>query len=179
MIDVQEQERLFIAVGDILEKKIIVYAIGGTAMMFRNIKDATLDIDLVFDRPGDREEFISALKKLGSKDSDVTLVYGLKKNTPIMRELGSARFDLFMNKIITSEFSENMKKRANQTHEFGKNLIIKVASPQDILIMKSATSRIKDLEDILSIIKKNVINWEEVIEGAQEQVNLGNELAIL
>lgn len=179
MIDIAQQEAFFIAIGNILTKKLTVYAIGGTAMMLRSIKDSTLDIDFVFKKRIDREVFIEVLKKLGSKDSDVTLVYGLKNNTPIMRELGGARFDLFLNKVITSTFSENMEKRAEQTHEFGKNLIVKVASPQDIILMKSATSRTKDLNDIVSISQKTPINWKSLIEDAQEQVSLGNEVAIL
>jgi len=127
MINIKQQEEILIKIGNILEKKIIVYAIGGTAMMLKSSKDSTLDIDFVFDKKNDREKFILILRKLGAKESDTTLVYGLKNNTPIMLELDNARFDLFMNKVISSTFSEKMKDRAKQVHEFGKNLIIKVA----------------------------------------------------
>jgi hypothetical protein len=178
MIDIQQQEEILIAVGRVLPRKILVYAIGGTAMMLKGIKNSTLDIDLVFDRREDREEFAKALKKLGAKTYDVTLVYGLKENTPIMLEFGNSRFDMFMNKIITSTFSEAMKTRAKQTHEFG-NLVVKVADSSDIIIMKSATSREKDLADITTIFSKSNINWDILVEEAKEQVRLGNEIAIL
>src|SRR3989338_4308045 len=101
MINLKRQEELFIAIGNILDKKIIVYAIGETAMMLRGIKDSTLDVDFVFDKRSDRHGFINALRKLGAKESDVTLIYGLKNNTPLMFELENARFDLFMNRIIS------------------------------------------------------------------------------
>lgn len=179
MIDIKQQEALFISIGNKLSKKICVYAIGGTAMMLRSIKDATLDIDIVFDKKKDRDEFILTLKNLGAKESDATLVYSLKNNTPFILEIQNARFDLFINKIITSTFSEKMKERASETHEFGKNLIIKVADPHDIIMMKSVTSRTKDLEDITSIFKKSKINWDLIIEEAEEQINLGNETAVL
>jgi hypothetical protein len=179
MIDTKQQEEILISLGNILDRKITVYAIGGTAMMLKGIKDTTLDIDFVFDKKSDREEFILGLKKLGAKESDVTLVYGLKENTPIMLELGNARFDLFMNKIITSIFSQKMKDRANQIHEFGKNLIIKVANVHDLIIMKSVTSRTKDLDDISVIFKKSNISWDIIIEESLEQVKLGNRVAIL
>lgn len=175
MIDIKQQEETLIAIGNLLEKKIIVYAIGGTAMMLRSVKDSTLDIDFVFNKKKDRKEFIAALKKLGAKESDVTLVYGLKKNTPLMLEIGNARFDLFMNKIITSNFSENMKKRAEEIHEFGKNLLIKVTDIHDIILLKSVTSRAKDLEDIALLIKNFPINWKIIINEAEEQVKFGNE----
>ena len=45
--------------------------------------------------------------------------------------------------------------------------------------MKCVTSRTKDWEDITSIIMKNDINWDIIIDEAQQQVNLGNESAIL
>lgn len=178
MIDIQEQEDMLIAIGRALPKKMSVYAIGGTAMMFMGIKNSTLDIDLVFDKKGDREEFMVVLKKLGAKESDVTLVYGLKNNTPLMLEFNNCRFDMFMNKVITSTLSDGMKERAKQTHEFG-NLIIKIADPNDILIMKSVTSRDKDLDDIIAIVNKSKINWDTIVEESKEQVRLGNESAIL
>ncbi|PIN90569.1 hypothetical protein COU60_01380 [Candidatus Pacearchaeota archaeon CG10_big_fil_rev_8_21_14_0_10_34_76] len=178
MIDVQQQEAMLIAIGKTLPKKISVYAIGGTAMMFMGIKNSTLDIDFVFNKKNDREEFMDALRKLGAKDSDVTLIYGLKNNTPLMLEFSNCRFDMFMNKIITSTFSDAMKERSKQTHEFG-NLIIKVANPHDILIMKSVTSRAKDLEDIIAIVNKSQIDWNIIVEEAKEQVKLGNEVAIM
>ena len=178
MIDIKQQEDMFIAIGKMLSKKISIYAIGGTAMMLLGIKNATLDVDFVFDKKTDREELMTALRKLGAKESDVTLVYGLKNNTPLMLEFKDCRFDLFMNKIITSTFSDTMKGRAQETHEFG-NLIIKVANPSDILIMKSVTSRAKDSNDIVAIINKSHLDWNVVVEESQEQVKLGNETAIM
>jgi len=178
MIDINQQEEMFITIGKTLSKKVLVYAIGGTAMMLRAIKNSTLDIDFVFDKIEDRKEFMNTLKKLGAKESDITLIYGLNNNSPTMLEFNNCRFDLFMNKIITSTFSDAMKERAKQTHEFG-NLIIKVADPNDIIIMKSATSRAKDLEDIIFIINKSQINWNILLEEAKEQVNLGNKTAIM
>ena len=178
MIGIQQQEAVLIAIGKILPKKMQVYAIGGTAMMLRGIKNSTLDIDFVFDKKDDREEFTIALKKLGAKESDVTLVYGLKNNTPLMLEFDNYRFDMFMNKIIISTFSDTMKERAKQIHEFG-NLIVRVSDPNDILIMKSVTSREKDSEDIISIVNKSQIDWDIIVEESKEQVHLGNEAAIM
>lgn len=178
MIDIIQQEAMLIAIGKILSKKLQVYAIGGTAMMLRGIKNSTLDIDFVFDKKNDREAFMNALRKLGAKESDVTLVYGLERDTPLMLEFNNCRFDMFMKKIITSTFSDGMKVRAKEIHEFG-NLVIKVADPNDILIMKSVTSRNKDLDDIVAIVNKGRINWDVIVEESREQVRLGNETAVL
>ena len=165
MIDVQQQEDMLIAIGRTLPKKMSVYAIGGTAMMFMGIKNATLDIVLIFHKKSDREEFMNVLRKLGTKESDVTLVYGLKAILRLCR-FNNCRFDMFMDKIITSTFSDGMKERINNA--FG-NLIIKIADPSDILIMKSVTSRDKDLEDIISIVNKSRINWNNIVEESKNR----------
>ncbi len=183
MININTQENLFNQIGKALSKKIIVYSIGGTAMMLRGLKGETLDIDLVFDKESDRKLFIETLVGLEFRRDEKRVIetYGLEKNTPKMLRLesGDFIFDLFLNKIISSVFSDGMKKRATQTHEFGGNLVIKVADPSDILIMKSVTGRAKDNEDIISIINNNKLNWDFILEEAQEQVKLGNEHAIM
>ena len=183
MINLNSQETLFNEIGRALHKKLIVYSVGGTAMMLRGLKGETLDIDLVFDKEGDRKLFIETLETMKFRKDDKIVIetYGLKKNTPTMLRLesGDFIFDLFLNKIISSVFSDGMKKRATQTHEFGGNLVIKVSDPNDILIMKSATSREKDSEDIAAIVNLSHIDWSIVVEEAKEQVRLGNETAIL
>jgi len=178
VIDIRQQEELLMAVGKMLPKKMVVYAIGGTAMMLLGIKNSTLDIDFIFERKEERKEFMEALKKLGAKSYDNALAYGTKENIPLMLELGNSRFDMFLDKVVSSVFSKSMKERARQAHEFG-NLIVKVAEPSDIMLMKSATSREKDAEDIIAVISRHIVDWNALVEEAQEQVKLGNETAIL
>jgi hypothetical protein len=183
MININNQEVLFNEIGRVLPKKLVIYSVGGTAMMLRGLKEETLDIDLVFDKESDRKMFIETLESMKFRKDErrVIEVYGLKKNTPAIMRLESQdfAFDLFLNKIISSVFSDGMKKRATQTHEFGRNLVIKVADLNDILIMKSVTGRAKDNEDIIFIINNNKPDWEIILEEAKEQVKLGNETAII
>ena len=178
MIGIQEQQNLFLRIAERLPKKIEVYAIGGTAMIFLGLKDKTLDVDLVFSNIEDRKIFKETAKLLDFKESSAEIVYGKKENTPEMVVISDVRLDLFLFKIVSSYFSEPMQKRATQIHEFG-NLIIKVADLSDILIMKSVTSRTKDIEDIISIIDKTKIDWNVLVSEAEEQVRLGNETAII
>src|SRR3989344_1587481 len=139
MINLNNQEALFNSIGRVLPKRLTVYSIGGTAMMLQGLKVETLDIDFVFDKENDRKLFIKTLEAMKFRKDERRVIeeYGLKKNTPEMLRLESADFifDLFLNKIISSVFSDSMKKRAKQTNEFGSNLIVKVADPHDILIM--------------------------------------------
>lgn len=179
MISVTAQRNLLIEIGNKLSKEITTYAIGGTAMMFLGFKEATKDIDLVFTSKEDREIFKKIAKLLGYKEIDSVIVYGTKNNRPEMINLGDSRLDLFLLEVIDFIFSENMQKRAEQKHQFGKNLILKIADKHDIILMKCATKRIRDEEDIISIIKINHIDWNILIEEAKKQVKLGKELAFL
>ncbi|MGV8152616.1 MAG: hypothetical protein ACP5OG_06035 [Candidatus Nanoarchaeia archaeon] len=178
MISIERQQGLLLAISKRLKKPINTYAIGGTAMMFFGFKDATLDIDLVFENKEDRETFKDAIISLGYKPMDSTIVYGAKINRPQMFTLGDERFDLFLNEVVDFIFSKEMQARATHTHKFEGNLIIKVADPNDIILMKCATDRLKDLEDAKNIISEFNVNWELIFKEAQNQKKLGKIRAV-
>jgi len=173
MISIEKQQGLLLAISKKLKKPIRVYAVGGTAMMFLGFKDATLDIDLVFENKEDREVFKEAIKSLGYNAMDATIVYGGRPNRPEMFTLGDERFDLFVKEVIDFIFSEEMQKRAKQTHQFEGNLILKVADPNDIILMKCATDRLKDLDDAKSIITNFKVDWDLIFKESQNQKELG------
>ena len=113
MITIDQQQKLLLNVARRLTKKITVYAIGGTAMMFLGFKDATLDIDLVFENEKDRAIFKEAVKSLGYLEMDAIKIYGTKRNTEMFK-LNDERFDLFVVEVIDFIFSENMRKEQNK-----------------------------------------------------------------
>jgi len=177
MIIIEDQQKLLLAIGETIEKPITAYAIGGTAMMFNGLKNATLDIDIVFTKEEDRTIFIDAIKKIGYRHMNSTVVYGAKSNQPKMYSLDTERFDLFLIDVIDFAFSEDMQKRITQIHEYGKNLKICIAHPQDIIIMKCATDRTKDLEDAKKIIETQKIDWNALVQEAATQVRFGRKEA--
>ena len=177
MITIDQQQKLLLNVARRLTKKITVYAIGGTAMMFLGFKDVTLDIDLVFENEKDRDVFKEAIKSLGYLGMDAIKIYGVKRNTPEMFKLDDERFDLFVVEVIDFIFSENMRKRAEQIHQFEENLFLKIANPHDIILMKCATDRIKDKDDARRIINSTKISWDIIIDEAKKQIELGKNRA--
>lgn len=180
MISIEEQQKLLLNISRKLKKQIIVYTVGGTAMMFLGFKDTTLDIDLVFESKKDRDLFKKACRILGYQETNPIKIYGARKNIPEILSLNDERFDLFVEDVIDFVFSENMKKRAETIHQFNKNLILKIADPHDIILMKCATERIKDKDDVRKIINStNIkINWKLIIEEAKNQIRLGKERAV-
>jgi len=177
MITIDEQQKLFLNIAGILSRTVKAYAIGGTAMMFLGIKDSTLDIDLVFENEKDKKTFKEAIKSLGYKETDTIKVYGARKNQPEMLKLNDERFDLFVINVIDFIFSENMQKRAESIHQFGENLILKIADPHDIILMKCATDRLKDKDDARKIIGLGKIKWKLLVEEAKTQIELGKDKA--
>ncbi|MBI5880916.1 hypothetical protein HZB90_02190 [archaeon] len=109
---------------------------------------------------------------------DAVKIYFDRKNKPDMFTLVDERFDLFVNEVISFVFSETMQERSEQRiHRFGKNLILQVADPHDIIIMKCATDRSKDADDVKSIMAGASVDWNLVIDEAKEQIALGKEMA--
>lgn len=178
MISIDQQQKLLLNVSRRLKKKVTAYAIGGTAMMFLGFKDATLDIDLVFENEEDRDIFKEAIRSLGYQEMDGIKVYGVKRNKPEMFKLEDERFDLFVVQVIDFIFSDNMQKRAEQIRQFEDNLVLKIADPHDIILMKCATDRIKDKDDARKIINTVKIDWNILIEEAKHQIELGKDRAV-
>ena len=179
VINIEQQNKIFRDISNKISMPIIVYAIGGTAMMFKGLKPSTLDIDIVFTKEEDRQEFKKAVKSLGYEDFDATIVYGKRENAPDMVKIPDSRIDLFLNQVVNFSFTESIKERAKDVHQFGDNLIIKIADMHDIIVMKCATTRPKDEADIVKIVKNETINWNLLVKEADEQIQLGNELAVL
>ena len=171
MINLEQQNELFKVLGEKLKKRIECYVIGGSAMMYHGMKPSTKDIDLVFDHEKDREEVEKILKNIGYKERETRVIYFGKKNTPLLLQRDEARFDLFLNKIISTVLSEGMKERVELIYEYD-DLIVKVISPEDIIITKCATERVGDRKDAAEIIKKVTIKWDQVIEESIYQASV-------
>lgn len=171
MIDLDRQNELFKLLGEKLKKKIECYVIGGSAMMYYGMKGITKDIDLVFENEDDREMIINLLKNLGYSERETRILYFKKKNTPILLQREDIRFDLFWEKIISTIFSKGMKDRIESVYEYS-NFIVKVTSPEDLIITKCATERAGDRVDAAEIIKKTNINWDIIIKESVYQAKV-------
>jgi len=172
MINTQDQQELLELIAQYLKEDIHCIAIGGTAMMFLGYKNATKDIDLVFQNNKDRKIFIDAIKDLGYSQKSLEFIYDKKraqdKNKPVVYSRGDERFDLFVGSVFGSKVDFSSKD-VTQRHDFiaKKELIVYTLSKEDIILLKSVTNREKDLEDIEAIIKiEKSINWDYIIDKA-------------
>ena len=181
MISFKEQIELFEIIGKELNEETECFAVGGTAMMFYDLKDSTKDVDLVFTDRKSLNEVKFALDKSGFKEKTNVKIfrnYEVAETMPIMMEGKKTRFDLFYREIICFKLSETIIYRVKEVHEFG-NLIVKIVSLEDIVLLKSATERKKDRDDASEIIRKANIKWDIIIKEAFHQTELNKPLFVV
>ena len=178
MIDFERQIGIFKLIGKSLKENVECYAIGGTAMLFLGLKDSTKDVDLVFEKKEERNLIKKVLEKIGLKeDRDIEIYRHSEtiKESPILLEGHEFRFDLFLKDIISFKLSPGIKERVKERHEFD-NFKIMVVSPEDILLLKSATDRRGDVLDAKKIIETFNIDWNIVIKECEWQTEHGRKI---
>lgn len=179
MINVTGQNELFKLIGTKLNEKIECLAIGGTAMMFYGAKTETKDVDLVFLNKRSFDIVKQALFEIGFNEKKriqpIFAHYEYATNKPVMMEGKDTRFDLFLNEVICFKISETIMSRVKEVHEFA-NFIVRLASPEDIILLKCATERQKDRQDAVSLMDKFNIDWSIILQESITQTNIGGDV---
>lgn len=187
MINTKDQEALLKVIANNLDEDVECIAFGGTAMMFYKYKTSTKDIDLVFKIQKDRNIFIRAIEKLGYKEKKSLLniyIEGKREdlNAPKMYMNQDERFDLFAERIFKTTVTKEIAERAEQLQDFfGKHkLRLRILSPEDIVLLKSVTSRERDFDDIQTILsQRKQFNWDAIIDEAKAQAKKGDGWILL
>ena len=175
MINLKEQISLFKIIGRQLSKKVECIAIGGSAMMFYGVKNSTKDVDLVFLKIEDLEDVKEVLFESGFDErKNVKGIFREDEEAakPIMMDGKDTRFDLFLNEVIGFKIHEKTIERLKEVHEFGI-FTVKIASPEDILMMKGCTERERDRDDAAELIRKFNINWDIILDESSRQTKIG------
>lgn len=187
MIELNDMNELFKLISRSIQKDLVCYAFGGNAMMHYGYKNATKDIDLVFDENSSREEFIRAIKLIGYEKKSPLKIYVpellKEKNKPEMYSRGDERFDIFFESIFQTKLSKVMKEKAYARLDFAakeNTLTVFVLSKEDIILLKSVTQREKDFDDILTIVEREKeINWKVIVEEVVWQARHGDKWVVL
>lgn len=125
-----------------LQRKIIIVAVGGTAMTLLGIKPSTIDIDLCVSS-SDKKMLEQALDR-------------------------KFRVDIFIDGFIFSEqLPDDYAEKSTGILEL-KNIMLKALSPVDIVITKCARLNARDEEDIKFIAKK--VDRTELLERFESVV---------
>lgn len=136
-----------------LDIEIELFAIGGTAMVLKNIKEATKDIDFL--TTSDYED----IKKL------FTLA-GLKEKSPSKAcniwYLEDIRIDIFYEGfILGTPLPDDWKEISEHIRDIGK-LKLYILNWYDVIITKIARSEPRDIYDSIKIIKTQGIDFDKL-----------------
>ncbi len=171
MVTYEDQTEIFNLISKTIARDLECYAFGGTAMMFYGYKDETKDIDLLFEKEDERNEFIRVLKKLGFTEKNPFKIFIpeklREKNVPLMYMRGENRFDLFVKKIFKTILSPKMKEDLYAVHDFKNkhNFRVNVLNKEFIVMLKAVTERDRDFEDILTIVNREKnFDWQYLID---------------
>ena len=128
-----------------------LFAIGGTAMVLKNIKESTKDIDFLT---------TESYKKI----KNLFILAGLKEDSSnkvcnIWR-LNKTRIDIFYEGFIMGiPFPEDWKERSEKIKEIGK-IKLYILNWYDLIITKISRSEKRDIEDAIKIIKSQKLDFE-------------------
>lgn len=186
MIEIEDMDNLFKLISRHVKKDIACYAFGGNAMMHYGYKNATKDIDIIFEDEESRDEFIRAIRLLGYEKKSLLKIYVpellQEKNKPLMFSRGEERFDIFLKQVFQTRLSEKMKERVYGVLDYAatdNTIRVFILGKHDIILMKSITQRERDFEDILTIVNVDEIDWGIIVDEAIWQAEHGDKWIIL
>jgi hypothetical protein len=157
---------------------ITMFLIGGGAMAFYVLKDATKDIDIIVDNQEKLKTLTPALKSLNYKNPDsvvITRAYDKMRANEILENADGFRWDIFVKKVCNAlTFSDEMKTRAHEIWAKRK-LKIQIASKEDIFLFKGITEREADLDD-MRLLAESGLDWKTIKQECQNQSTLSGIL---
>jgi predicted transcriptional regulator len=149
---------LFEKIDDALEKEVETFLIGGVAMVMKNLKPSTKDIDVIL-RKRDSKHLFNTLIKLDFKRSDNSF------------EKKGVKIDVFVERVLGG-FYLSKEMMENSTLFFsGRKLKVFVLSNECIFLFKSLTDRKRDLDDC-EILARKGLDWDFILEETLKQESL-------
>jgi uncharacterized nucleotidyltransferase DUF6036 len=136
------------ALGELVEIPIDVYMIGGGAMSIREIKDSTKDVDLVIPDEDQYNEFVRVLKE--SRYEQVRDIAGpyTELDIKIFWRDDLSQFDLFQRRVCKKYLVHEYLLERAQLHAGLGRITVYLCSNEDIFMMKAATNRDSDIDDM-------------------------------
>ncbi|MGA2386894.1 MAG: DUF6036 family nucleotidyltransferase [Candidatus Bathyarchaeia archaeon] len=157
-----------------MKHPLTLYLIGGGAMSFYGVKDATKDIDVILTNQDDLNNLKVTLEALGYTEPNplvITGPYNEVQTSAILENLESFRWDIFLNKVCGKlTLSNEMQNRATAIYQ-GNHLKILMASKEDLFLFKGITSREVDLDDT-GVLARSGLNWDIIGQECRSQSEL-------
>lgn len=145
----RELRRLLNLLAD-LNEELELFALGGTAMVLRGIKEATRDIDFITSEP--YAKIKRAFTRAGLKEEQSERVCNIWR-------LEETRIDLFYDGFILGvPFPEDWKELSEKLEDIG-SVHLFILNWYDIIITKLARSERRDIEDVIAILRSQHLDF--------------------
>jgi hypothetical protein len=152
----------------LLTENVTLYLIGGGAMSFLGLKDATKDIDVIVRTQKELEALKTALDSTGYTVPCIRGPYKDMQANLILEKDDGFRWDIFQNVVCNGfQLSEGMIKRTESLISL-EMLTVRLISPEDIFVFKSISSREGDLADMYTLFMQ-VLDFEAIREEVSWQ----------
>lgn len=151
--------------------------IGGISLQVWGIPRNTNDADLtLITGIGNEEEFLTAiLDRFESRISEDPLSFFLSRRV-VLINIGGVGIDISLGAL---EFEELAVERSTY-HEFLPDIVLKVCSPEDLIVFKAFANRLKDWADIDNILSVQTdLDWGYVDKYLAPLVEIKEEPEIL
>jgi hypothetical protein len=153
------------------KQPLTLFLIGGGAMAFYGLKDATKDIDIILTTKDNLNNLKTALESLGYQEPNpilITRAYNKMQTSAMLENQDGFRWDLFTTQVCNAlTLSAAMKRRATPLYK-GERLTVLIASKEDIFLFKGITEREADLED-MRVLAESGLNWNLITQECQNQ----------
>ncbi len=167
-------EAEFEALDDGLESDMTVYLMGGGAMTFRDLKNATRDLDLLVPSRDDFERLRDLLRARDYETVDNPVDEYASLGAALMLDKDDeCRFDLFDREVIRKlRLSDGMKSRATDVFT-GTHLRVHALSNEDIFLFKGVAGRPRDTDDMAQLVEASEgLDYEVIATELQSQLPL-------
>jgi hypothetical protein len=162
-------ELLFKEINQITNREINIYVIGGAVLLYRDMKPATKDIDIVVDTKAEFNELVKVLKQVGFESfSPLTGGYQhFKLSEQFKRE--STHIDIFLREVCSKFlFSKTMIDRSENIISLDK-IKVYLSSNEDVFSFKTMTDRPGDLDDCISLAQRG-LDWDVIFSEILFQI---------
>lgn len=154
-----------------MPQPITLFLIGGGAMAFYGLKDATKDIDIILATAEELTNLRAALHAIGynePKSNLITTPYHKMRTNAILENADGFRWDIFVNTVCSAlSLSKQMKQRTTQLYK-NNHLTVLILSKEDIFIFKGITEREADLDD-MRMLAESTLTWSIINQECQNQ----------
>jgi hypothetical protein len=167
-------EAEFEGLDDGLDSDMTVYLMGGGAMTFRELKNATRDIDLLVPNRRDFEVLRDLLRAQGYETVENPVAEYESLGAALMLDKDDeCRFDLFDREVIRKlRLTEGMKERAAPVFT-GTHLCVHTLSNEDIFLFKGVAGRPRDTDDMAQLVQVDRgLDFEVIVDEFRTQLPL-------